>query len=408
MLDILESISKVDKKKREVPKFKCVAFIQSEHCSTIIEEAFRFEGITLPSMVRNTDADMKAHVRQSDIEIAIVELTDSVNVTDDMRRISHLLPNDASVIVIGQEDAISTIRNLKEMGFYYLFWPATKTELLDFVKNVHDNRLRDSGLGKKRTAKKIVVWGCCGGAGASILTSEISAGLAQKYYSKCLSVDHDFYSGNIDILHHIEGFEKKTATIENVGQELDATYASSLTRKVDDMLSILSLTSEEHTTQELKEFTRSLEALLYEQNNFVISDLSKGDQTDADYKYLGSNVDTSVLVFNPSVSSVRQLKKLLNFLAKRKSKSRLILVMNHVQPAKVSQITKSEIEEFLQRHIDIEIPFEQDLPAYILKGGYLFQSRLTVAKPINNLIGMIMGESIQTEKRSIFRRIFKK
>ncbi|MDN3683471.1 hypothetical protein QW180_02055 [Vibrio sinaloensis] len=76
-----------------------------------------------------------------------------------MRRISHLLPNSASVIVIGSEDAISTIRNLKAMGFYYLFWPVSKEELIDFVKNVSDNRQRNAGLGKAREAKKVAFFG---------------------------------------------------------------------------------------------------------------------------------------------------------------------------------------------------------------------------------------------------------
>lgn len=408
MLDILESLNKVEKKAKESLRFNCVAFTQSEQCRLLIEEAFRFDGLVPPTSLPNTDADIQAHVRQSEIEIVLVELNDSPNVTEDMQRISHLLPNHASVIVIGQEDAISTIRNLKAMGFYYLFWPVTKAELLDFVKNVFDNRVRASGLGKKRYAKNIAVWGCAGGAGTSLLCCEIGHGLAKQYHAKCLIVDHDYYAGNIDILLKLEGFEKKPATIASVDHDLDGIYASSLTRKVNDMLSVLSLTSETHDAHELKEYIRTLEALLYEHNNFVISDLSKGGQTNADYQYLTDKVDTAVLVVNPTVSGVRQLKKILQHLTTHSPSSRQILVLNHVRPAKAAILSRVEVEKFLGRPIDIEIPYEQDLLKHILDGGYLHQSKLSVAASIQELIGMIMGETAVPKKKTFTQWLLRK
>ncbi len=408
MLDILESLNKVEKKAKETLTFNCVAFTQSEKCRVLIEEAFRFDGLVPPVSLPNTDADIQAHVRQSEIEIVLVELNDSQNVTKDMQRISHLLPNHASVIVVGQEDAISTIRNLKAMGFYYLFWPVTKQELLDFVKNVFDNRVRSSGLGKKRYAKNIAVWGCSGGVGTTLLCSEIGYGLAKQYHAKCLIVDHDYYAGNIDILLKLDNFEKKPATIASVDHDLDGIYATSLTRKVNDMLSVLSLTSETHDAHELKEYIRTLEALLYEHNNFVISDLSKGGQNNADYLYLTDKVDTTVLVFNSSVSGVRQLKKMLQHLASHNPSSRQIIVLNHVRPAKASLLTAVEIEKFIGRSIDIEIPYEQDILKHVLDGGYLYQSKLSVAASIEKLISMIMGESIAPKKKTFTQWLLRK
>ncbi|WP_232060905.1 hypothetical protein [Vibrio taketomensis] len=81
MLDILESLNKVEKKAKETLTFNCVAFTQSEKCRVLIEEAFRFDGLVPPVSLPNTDADIQAHVRQSEIEIVLVELNDSQNVT---------------------------------------------------------------------------------------------------------------------------------------------------------------------------------------------------------------------------------------------------------------------------------------------------------------------------------------
>ncbi|KII76013.1 AAA family ATPase [Vibrio renipiscarius] len=403
MLDILESLNKIETKAKtkEHLRFSCVAFTQTKACRELIEGAFRFEGIPLPSFVSNSDDDIQSHVRESNVEMALVELNHSDNVAEDMRRISHLLPNSASVIVIGQEDAISTIRNLKEMGFYYLFWPVTKEELIEFTKNVGDNRSREQGLGKKREAKNIAVWGCKGGVGTSLIASEIVLGLAKKHHSKCLLVDHDYYAGNLDILLKLEGFEKKAAAISNVGTDLDTTYAMSMTRKVDDLLSLLSVGSDIHPVHELKEYTRALEYLLKDQYNFIVEDMSKSAQTNIDYQYLVDNVDTMVLVFTPMISSLRQLKMVITRLEKESPNTRQIIVLNHTQPAKAAPISRREIEDFLERKVDVEIPFELTMLKHVLDGGSLFSSRLPVARPILQLIAMILGESLTPKKTSI-------
>ena len=152
LVDILKT--KSDAKPVTQELITTVLFYQTQECMDLVEEAFRFEGLVSPSMLENSDQNIQQHIRDSQISVVIVELNQSSNVSKDMERISHLLPNEASVIVVGSEDAISTIRNLKGMGFYYVFWPIPKQELIDFVRNVDSNRKRNSGLGKDRTAKK--------------------------------------------------------------------------------------------------------------------------------------------------------------------------------------------------------------------------------------------------------------
>ncbi|WP_315973059.1 response regulator [Vibrio cortegadensis] len=180
MLDLVDLLKNNEQSTAQEEKLTSVLFHQSEECKELVEEAFRFEGIVTPAILQNSDDTIRKHVRESTIEIVLVELNMSSDVTADMKRISHLLPNHASVIVIGSEDAISTIRNLKEMGFYYLFWPVSKQELIDFVRNVNDNRTRNSGLGQNRTAKRIAIWGAKGGVGATFLACEIAFELSAK------------------------------------------------------------------------------------------------------------------------------------------------------------------------------------------------------------------------------------
>lgn len=129
MFDLVDLLKTDNSQAEHEEKITSVLFHQTEECRSLVEEAYRFEGITAPAVLENTDADIRKHIRESTIEIVIVELNISDNVTEDMRQISHLLPNHASVIVVGSEDAISTIRNLKDMGFYYLFYRSLSRNL---------------------------------------------------------------------------------------------------------------------------------------------------------------------------------------------------------------------------------------------------------------------------------------
>ncbi|MDN2483729.1 AAA family ATPase [Vibrio astriarenae] len=399
MFDILESFNSMDNKAKTSFKMPCVVFTQTDECHTLIEEAFRFEGIEQPTFVKNRDEDMRRYVRESSVEIAIVELNESSDVTKDMERISHLLPNEASVVVIGKEDAISTIRNLKAMGFYYLFWPITKQELIEFLKNVHENRLREHGLGKKRQAKKVAFWGSKGGVGTSMLATEISYELSEQRKSKCVLVDHNYLGGNLDIFLNLDNFNKKGVSSVSSASDLDVTYAVSMTRKVNDMLAFLSVESDQHREHELKEYSRSLSDLLAEYNNFIVEDLSGAGQSRQDIQYIAANCDAVVIVVAPMVSCVREAKKILDLLSKEPGNLRRIVVLNHNLPANATVMTKRDVQHYLGQEVAIEIPFEPTLVKTVLNGKRLYNSRLKAAKSIRKLTSEILGE---TDKPSAF------
>ncbi|WP_235431374.1 AAA family ATPase [Vibrio sp. VPAP30] len=303
-----------------------VLFHQTQECVDLVDEAFRFENINVPTMLVNSDDKIKQHVRESFVEIVIVELNLSENITKDMERISHLLPNSASVIVVGSEDAISTIRNLKEMGFYYVFWPITKQELIEFVRNVNNNRQRNSGLGKDRSAKKVGVWGTKGGVGATMLTAELAFELSDIKKSSALVVDHDFRGGNLDIFLGLKRFDKKLVSRASLASSVDTTYAASMVKKVDNMLAVLSLESDELNELELKEYLRTLTAQLSGNYNFILEDLSRGSNSKQDLDYISTSCDVIVLLMEPTVSSVREAKRTMKSLEAADSSVRCLFV----------------------------------------------------------------------------------
>ncbi|NOH26157.1 AAA family ATPase [Vibrio europaeus] len=385
-----------------------VLFHQTQECVELVDEAFRFENINVPTMVANGDEKIKQHVRESLVEIVIVELNLSENVTKDMERISHLLPNGASVIVIGSEDAISTIRNLKEMGFYYVFWPITKQELIDFVRNVNNNRQRNSGLGKDRTAKKVGIWGTKGGVGATMLTAEIAFELSNLKKSSSLVVDHDFRGGNLDIFLGLKRFEKKPVTRASLASSVDTTYATSMVKKVDNMLAVMSLESDDLNELELKEYVRTLTAELAGNYNFIIEDLSRASNSKQDLDYISTSCDMIVLLIEPTVSSVREAKRTMRSLEMADSSARCLFVLNYTVAEKAATISPADIKEFLGREPDVVLPNEPRMSKLVLEQKHIYQHDYPVSQNLHKLTAMLLGQSDEGGKNSWLRRMLKR
>ena len=403
MFDLVDSLKKNKKTDPVIDQEKIgtVLFYQTEDCKKLVEEAYRFEGVAPPTVSKNTKDEITNYVRESEIEIVILELNNSSNISQDAEFISHLLPNHASVIVIGSEDAISTIRNLKAMGFYYLFWPITKQELIDFVRSVNDNRKRNSnrGPGQNRRAKYISVIGSKGGVGATFICAELTYLLSAHKKSSCLVVDQNYSTGDLDIMMGIRDYERRKVQQGDISS-LDEAFAQSLMFRQNSLLSVLSLTSDNLDSSALLEYSNAVVDLLASDVNFVIEDCSSsvGFGIESD-RFIGQ-CDCIVLVMSPTVSSVRDAARMRDKIQKVNTRDslRLILVMNHVLPAKAETLSKEDAEAFLKQTIDIDIPYCEQLSLYILEDKRIAKTSLKAAKPLKELSSVVLGETVHQKK----------
>lgn len=408
MFDLVDSLRK-DKKKVliEEDKVSSVLFFQTSGCKELVLEAYRFEGAAVPSIAKNSEEEIIEHVRSSDIEIVIVELNKSENISKDAERIRHLLPNHASVIVIGSEDAISTIRNLKSMGFYYLFWPITKQELIDFVHSVSDNRKRSSsrGPGQNRRAKYVSVVGSKGGVGTTLICAEMAYQLSADKKSSCLVVDQSYFTGNLDIMMGIRNFERRKVQKGEMLASLDEAFSQSLIYRQNSLLSLLALSSDHLDSAALLEYTNAIVDFLAEDVNFVIEDHSASVGFSFTSDNFLTKCDVIVLVIEPSVSSLRDAARIKDSLQKHNENSslRMILVFNQTVHKKAMTVSRADAEEFLKQKMDIEIPYCELMSSTILDGKRIAKSSLKAAKPLQELTSLILGETtVQKSKRSLF------
>lgn len=407
LVDILKKDSAVSEGEQSQGS-TTVLFFQTEECRQLVLEAYRFEGMQIPAILPNKEDEIKSHVRDKATEIVIIELNSSNNVVVDAEKINHLLPNDASVIVVGSEDAISTIRNLKQMGFYYLFWPITKHELTEFVKGVEENRNRNKGLGKKRMAKQISFIGCKGGVGTSFLASEVAHLLSEDKRSSCVLVDNDYQGGNLDIILGLEKFEKRQIRSGSFISNLDATTAQSLLTKKSNLLSLLALTSQDHPNIELYGYTKTVSEFLAENVNFILDDISSCSRQTITTEMITERSDCIVLIFNPTIAAVREAARVKKRIqeAATSDQLRLILVLNRNMPDASATVNTDEIAKFLRQPVDVEIPYIKKLDSLLLDDKRLSSHRGKPAKMITKLVLLIVGED--EKKKTLFAKVRRK
>ncbi|MUI55815.1 AAA family ATPase [Aliivibrio fischeri] len=404
MFDLSNSMNLPVNKKQNL---ELVLFHQTDEYRQLIEEVFRFEGISEPLVLDNTEEVVAQHARKYPNHIIMIELNTSHNVVSDIERISHLLPNNAPVIVLGKENSISVIRALKDMGYYYLFCPATKTELFDFVSEINEKNMKKELGSTTRKAKKIAVLGAKGGVGTSFIAAELSKELSGSRNSSCVVVDHNIRGGNLDIMLGMKHFKRRKLTQGMLLSNLDVDYATNMVTKLNDMLSLLSIESDNFSIEEMKEYISVLTSQLALQANFIIEDLSGSASEKLSYLIKSADVDAVVLVADQTVSSLREAALVVNTIKEKNLPIRVIVVVNHTKPEKYSTIESQEVEKYINKNIDVICPFEPKLGTYLLHRDSIYTKDIEIAQSLNRITALLLGEE-EIKKSSLLKRLIKR
>ena len=400
MLDLDSILNKNQKSTQQSDaKSNTSILYSSDACRKRLVEAYMFEGADIPEqLVYNLDNIQG--VIKGQAKTLFIELVDSENITEDAKRISHIVPNNILVIIIGAEDAISTIRNLKSLGFYYLFWPVNKQELIDFVRSISATADLSVGLKNNRNAKRVAVIGTKGGVGCSLLTAEIAGILASKHQASSLLVDHSNQHGNCDIMLGKKDLEKRELVLGTLSDNLDEVSAKNLTTTIANYLSYLGLSVAGQSAQIICEFTEDVVSKLAKNFNFVVEDVSSAVYFNNDAEFLCRANDCLIVVIEPTVSSLRTAKKMKVALDKHiaisekadNKRIKLMFVLNNHRAKNTTTVTEQEISKVLSCPLDYVLPYEVHTGKMLLSGQRQLSNHSKLAKPLHQLVRDIVGE----------------
>ncbi len=399
MFDLVESINKepTSSNKQEVV---IAGFFSSKECRDFVDEAFRFEGLQLHVSGSLTGSAIDKAKTKHELKFIILDLTTASDVVKEAKAYSAILPTDARVLVIGKEDAITTIRNLRDIGFHYLLWPVAKEDFLSYIYTVNNDK-RDVYIGiPTRKAKKIRVMGTKGGVGTTLIASEIAKLLSKKHLSNCIMVDHNYWGGNLDIMMGLNELPKRNISLSTFGTSIDEASAHSMLKKEGSALSILSLTSSstERALGDMNDYTNAVVDQLAYSTNFIIEDypVSVGFHN----THLTDEVSCVVMVIVPTVSSLRDAGRLKHLLLESADDEtlRIVVVLNYVMPAKYATVSKQEVEDYLKQDIDAVIPYTKNINQLVLSKNDKKLFKTAFGKSLNQLSSVILGAKAKKSK----------
>ncbi|MGF1698367.1 ATPase [Vibrio lamellibrachiae] len=403
-------VDKLSAKEEQAPQTQnqCALLFQTELCRSLLSKAFRFEGLAEPITMSNQTTNALKLADYHDVKVVLVELNDSDNVVQDAQKIALQLPTHLSVVIIGSEDAISTIRDLKKLGFYYLFWPASELEVTDFYRGVLTNHQQQQGVARIRKAKQIAFLGVKGGVGTSLVASEVSRGLAKQHLLPTLLVDHTYTGSNLDVLLGLKTFQKRNVQKGTLVSAVDTSLASNLVQNLENNLSILAVESQDFTRSDLHEYTQALTKQVEQNSSFIIEDYSHSVLTQKELYRALNSVDSLVLVFDATVSSLRELNRITDSVKAEFPEMTIVTVMNHARPHNAASVSKADVIKHFGQAADCNIEFDHKANQYLLQGDLITETNSPMCEGLQQLMDRLLGEQVPKKPKMPWLTWFKR
>ncbi|NGN98314.1 type II secretion protein ATPase [Grimontia sp. S25] len=385
-----------------------IQFYRTDQVRILIEETFRFDGHEPPIAQPYKFKDVAVQVEENKAQLAVIDLIGCPDTLKECRQLSARLPTSLSIIIIGDVDSISVVRELKSLGFYYLLWPVDKVDLAEFVQSVVSRHIETSSLKNRRRAKRVGIVGTRGGVGASLLTAELSWVLTNDKQTSCMVVDHNYLSGNLDLLLGLKNRDKRRLTDNEVGTELDHTSAKSLVTRISNRLDYLALGLNNESSADLFETNSLVVSYLTSETNFILDDLSSSVSFDVQPHTIHQMLDVAVIVMEPTISCLRETSAMLNKLAKQTQEAerpknfRTLLVLNQHRAPRFASVTQAEVEKYLNRPVDIVLPYETKLEEFLVSGTNPGSTKSKFGGEVRRLCSLIIGEDLAPKRKPLF------
>ncbi len=214
-------------------------------------------------------------------------------------------------------------------------------------------------------SKKIVVFGTKGGSGKSFIATNLAIDLLDNKKNRVVLFDINYQFGDIAIMLDLSP-RHTIYDIVSVFDQLDEEMLSDfLTIHNSGMKVLPAPIDPTHNESISAEMTKKIVDMLSKISDYVVIDTPSGFSDNV--LALLDDMDYICMVAGMDVPSIKNLKITLQLLDQLKfPKEKIIIILNHVD-SKVG-ITLDEIEDTLERKIDITIPSNKIVPLSVNRG----------------------------------------
>ena len=302
------------------------------------------------------------------------------------------------IILIVRETSAELLKKAIKLNIYdVLEIPFSYNDIKDTIKRAGENI--ETNIGANITAKavipkRITIFGTKGGVGKSFLAANLAVALMDKNKKRVSLIDTNYQFGDIALMLNLQP-KYSVYDIIPVIEQLDFNMLDSFLITHSSGVRVLPAPLDISRGAGIKtEMTMKILDVLSRMSDYTIVDTSSYFSDDV--LNIFKDTDYLCIISSKDTPSIKNLKIALQILEQLKfPKENIYIILNRAD-SKVG-ITIEEIEETIQRKVDVAIPSDRIVPISVNKGipVVMGSPKSPVAKSIYKLI------KILTEARKI-------
>ena len=302
------------------------------------------------------------------------------------------------IILIVRETSAELLKKAIKLNIYdVLEIPFSYNDIKDAIRRAGENIETNIGANiaaKAVIPKRITIFGTKGGVGKSFLAANLAVALMDKNKKRVSLIDTNYQFGDIALMLNLQP-KYSVYDIIPVIEELDLNMLDSFLTTHSSGVRVLPAPLDISRGAGIKtEMTMKILDILSRMSDYTVVDTSSYFSNDV--LNIFKDTDYLCIITSKDTPSIKNLKISLQILEQlRFPKENIYIILNRAD-SKVG-ITIEEIEETIQRKIDVAVPSDRIVPISINKGipVVMGSPKSPVAKSIYKLI------KILTEARKI-------
>lgn len=351
----------IDKEKDNIGKIssliKDVTSLEIIHTSTTLE-------------------DLKILLEDRIVAVVLIGPSFALNDLEWLLKINRNALRFVKVVLLSKETTTELLRQAIKLNVHdVLEFPFSYGAFCDSMDRVANSfvELSVEKLGIKKEveepfqekSKKIVVFGTKGGSGKSFIATNLAIDLLDNKKNRVVLFDLNYQFGDVAIMLDLSP-RHTIYDIVSVFDQLDEEMLSDFLTIHNSGMKVLPAPIDPTQNESISaEMTKKIVDMLSKISDFVVIDTPSGFSDDV--LTLLDEMDYICMVAGMDVPSIKNLKITLQLLDQLKfPKEKIIIILNHVD-SKVG-ITLDEIEDTLERKIDITIPSDKIVPLTVNRG----------------------------------------
>jgi pilus assembly protein CpaE len=322
-------------------------------------------------------------------QVLVVDIDGDAMPLQSLAELGEVCDPACHIVAIGSKQDVDLYRTLLHSGvFDYLAKPVPLDLLAATLGRARAGQATSHGA---RSGRTIAISGASGGCGVSTVVTGLAQILSLDRHMASAVVDFDRHNGDQSLLLGYEGDAGLAGALSS--GEIDSRLLQRAMGRINERLHLLAQAPTLRPEQNFSaEHLLFLGANLCQMFNQVIWDLPAGHPHGT--LDVLAHAQTRILLTDLTVQDARNLHRLLREIGDESDGQHLLLVANAARGNHAGVVERSQFEDFIERRIDLHLPYAGPaLAGSLLTGALNLTAAPALQVALQDLADMATGHA---------------